>query len=332
MKGGWVMNSFIKGAEMFLMLGLILASFVFSPLPASGQVYPNKPITVYCGYAPGATTDLTTRALAAGAEKILGVPFIVENKPGAGATVAPALLARQKPDGYTIQGGTSGALVSRPHLLKLGYDPLKDFTYLVQFSRYIGGLCVNGDSPLKSIDEFIAYAKVHPGLSYGSSGTYTQQQIAVELLAKCKGLTFKHVSTKGGAEFNTLLLGRHTDFVAGSGSHIPYVKQGVFRMLLVFNQDERDPNYPDIPTLKELGCGDVPANSYIFIGPKGMPPAISQKLVDTFKKVIEGPDFRKLLANNNLPYDFKDQAQLEKIIPAQYEWYKNYFKEAGVLK
>jgi tripartite-type tricarboxylate transporter receptor subunit TctC len=327
-----MMGSIAKRFGIFFVAGLIGTLLISFPATAIGQVYPDKPITVYCGFASGATTDLTTRALASGAEKLLGVPLVVENKPGAGATVAPALLASKKPDGYTIQVGTSGALVNRPHLLKLGYDPLKDFTYLVQYSRYIGGLCVNGDSPLKTIDEFIAYAKKHPGLSYGSSGTYTQQQLAVELLAKCKGLTFKHVPTKGGAEFNTLLLGRHTDFVAGSGSHIPFVKQGLFRMLLVYNQDKRDPTYPDIPTLKELGCRDVPPHSYIVLGPKGMPAAISKKLVETFKKVIEGPDFQKLLADNNLPYDFKDQAQLGKDIPAEYEWYKNYFKETGAIK
>jgi len=312
--------------------GLIFAFLISFPVAAPGQAYPNKPITVYCGFAPGATTDLTTRALAAGMEKHLGVPVIVENKPGAGATVAPALLAKQKPDGYTLTVTTSGALIKLPHLYKLGYDPLKDFTYLVYYSRYIGGLCVNGDSPFKTIHEFIAYAKEHPGLSYGSSGTYTQQQMSVEFLAKCKGLTFKHVSTKGGQEFNTLLLGRHTDFVAGSGSHIPYVKQGVFRMLLVFNQDERDPNYPDIPTLKELGCEDCAPGYYVVLGPKGMPPAISKMLVDTFKKVTEGPDFQKVLANHNVPYDFKGQAKLEKDIPAQYEWWKNYFRETGALK
>jgi tripartite-type tricarboxylate transporter receptor subunit TctC len=326
------MKLFKKGIEVSLVFFLISVIFPFSPLFASDQNYPDKPITVYCGFAPGATTDLTTRALAAGAEKLLGVPLVVENKPGSGATVAPALLVGKKPDGYTIQVGTSGALISRPHLLKLGYDPLKDFTYLVQYSRYIGGLCVNSDSPLKTIDEFIADAKKHPGLSYGSAGTYTQQHLAVELLAKCKGLTFKHIPTKGGAEFNTLLIGRHTDFVAGSGSHIPFVKQGLFRMLLVYNQDQRDPDYPDIPTLKELGCPDVPPNSYIVLGPKGMPADISKKLIETFKKVIEGPDFQKLLASHNLPYDFKDRAQLEKDIPAQFEWYKNYFKEIGAIK
>jgi tripartite-type tricarboxylate transporter receptor subunit TctC len=327
-----MMRTCIPGAGKLFLVGLISVLCISPTPPATGETYPDKPITVYCGFQPGATTDLTARALASGAEKILGVPVVVENKPGGGATVAPALLAAKKPDGYTLSVIPSGALVVRPHLLKLGYDPLKDFTYLVQYSRYIGGLCVNGDSPLKTIDQFISYAKDHPGLSYGSSGTYTQQQLAVELLAKCKGLTFKHVSTKGGAEFNTLLLGKHTDFVAGSGSHIPFVKQGVFRMLLVYNADIRDPSYPDIPTLKELGCSDVPAGYYMVIGPKGMPNSISKKLVDTFRKVTEGPDFQSLLANNNLPYDFKDQAQLEKEMPAHYQWFKDYFKEVGAIK
>ena len=169
-------------------------------------------------------------------------------------------------------------------------------------------------------------------MKWTTSPFTTQQQMSVEFLAKCKGLKFKHVSTKGGQEFNTLLLGRHTDFVAGSGSHIPYLKQGVFRMLLVFNQDERDPNYPDIPTLKELGCEDCAPGYYLVLGPKGMPPGISKKLVETFRKVTEGSDFQKLLANHNVPYDFKSQELLEKDIPAQYEWWKNYFKETGVIK
>ena len=103
-------------------------------------------------------------------------------------------------------------------------------------------------------------------------------------------------------------------------------------MLLVYHQDERDPDYPDVPTLKELGCQDSPPINYVVIGPKGMPPAISKKLVETFKKVTEGPNFQKLLASHNLPYDFKGQAQLEKDIPAQYEYFKNYFKEMGVIK
>ncbi len=213
--------------------------------------------------------------------------------------------------------------------MSISYDPLKDFTLINQFSRYIGGLCVMNDSPLKNIQDFIAYAKSHPGLSYGSSGVYTQQHLAVELLGMCKGLTFKHVPYKSGAEANTSLIGGHTDFSAGSGQHIIYLKQGVFRMLLVYNAEKRDPRYPDVPTLKELGCDDAPALGYITVGPKGLPDDVFKKLRDAFKKVAASPEFQKTLDNVDLPYDYLEGAELEKSLLTQYEWYKDFPEENG---
>jgi tripartite-type tricarboxylate transporter receptor subunit TctC len=322
-----------KCAPVWLsVIGFMLAALLSFAAPASAQKYPDRTITIYCGYAAGATTDLTARALADGAEKLLGTAVVVESKPGGGATVAAGLVASKKPDGYTLGVISTAALTMRPHVLKLSYNPLKDFTVITQYSRYIGGLCVLSESPLKTIDQFIAYAKANPGLSYGSSGMFTQQQLAVEALAQCKGLKFKHVPTKGGAEANTALLGKHTDFVAGAGQHVAYLKQGVFRMLVVYNAEKRDPNCPDIPILKDLGCEDVPANGYIVVGPKGMPEAISAKLGEVFKKVVEAPPFQKLLENYDLPFDYKDQKQLAKDIPAEFEWYKGYVQRTGMKK
>jgi hypothetical protein len=176
---------------------LSLSSLVFSPSPATGEDFPTKPITVYCGFVAGATTDLTTRGLAAGAEKLLGVPVMVENKPGGSATVCAALIGRKKPDGYTLAVVDSGAISTTPLQLNVAYNPKKDFTLIMQYSRYVAGLCVLSESPLKTIDEFIAYAKAHPGLTYGSSGLYTQQQTGIELFALCKGLKFKQCLTGG---------------------------------------------------------------------------------------------------------------------------------------
>jgi len=156
--------------------------------------------------------------------------------------------------------------------------------------------------------------------------------LATELFRECRGLTFKHVPTKGGAEANTALLGKHTDFVAGAGQHIAYLKQGLFRMLVVYNTDQRDPHFPNVPTLKEIGCPDAPALGYIVVGPKGIPEAISSKLGETFKKVVEGAAFQKVLANFDLPYDYKDRAQMEKEVPAEYEWFKTFLKKMGVKK
>jgi len=316
----------------FLPLLVALLSFLLFPIPGFSQEYPTKPITIYCGFAAGATTDLTARGLASGLEKVLGSAVVVENKAGGGATVAAGLVASKKPDGYTLGVVSTGVITVRPHLLKLAYDPLKDFTLISQYSLYIGAVTVLKDSPYKDIAEFIAYAKANPGLSYASPGMYTQQHLATELFRQCKGLDFKHVPTKGGAEANTQLLGKHVNFVAGAGQHIQYVKQGVFRMLAVFNTDKRDPNYPDVPTIKEMGCQDAPALGYIVVGPKGMPDAIYKKLSGAIKKVVEGPDFQNLLSHLEIPYAYKDRAQMEKEVLVEYEFYKTFLQKMGAKK
>jgi tripartite-type tricarboxylate transporter receptor subunit TctC len=328
-KGGSTMRSLVRRLAMFFVAVLTCISLISLPATAIEAAYPDKPITLYIGYAAGATTDISARALAAQAEKLLGVPIVVENRAGGSSTVAAGLLTKKKPDGYTLAVISSGALITTPHILKLPYDSLKDFTYVYQYSRWVGGLCVKSDSPIKTIDDFISYAKAHPGLSYSASGKNTQQHLAVESFARCKGLTFRHVPVAGGAEGVTLFLGGHTDFIGGSGSHLPYVQRGLWRMLVVYNTDARDPKNPDVPMLKEIGCRDVPASTIIIAGPKGMPADISNKLAETFKKVTEGPEFQKMLDDISLPYDVKDRATLEKDIPVLYEWWRNYYKEIG---
>jgi tripartite-type tricarboxylate transporter receptor subunit TctC len=327
------MRSSKIGFERFVPFAVLLAFLVSFPQWASGQTYPDKPITLYCGYEAGATTDLTTRALAKGAEKLLGVPVVVENKAGGASSVCAALVASKKPDGYTLGVIDSfGSLTARPHLLPPPYRPLEDFTFIMEYGRYIGGICVLSESPIKTIEEFISYAKAHPGLSYGSAGMLSRGHIAVEIFAQCKGLTFKHVPFKGGAPANTALLGKHTDFVAGVGQHVQYVKQGVFRMLMVFSAEQRDPFFPNIPMAKDLGCEDVPPNLYVMVGPKGIPEAIYKKLNEAFHKVSDGPEFRELMKNLDLPYEYKDRQQLEKEMAGQYEWYGSFLKKMGVKK
>src|SRR5512135_1002148 len=250
---------------LFSFVLIVALAFSLPPL-AMGQAYPDKPITIYCSYAAGATTDLSTRALAEQVEKMFGVPVVVENKPGGTSTVCAGLVASKKPDGYTLGVISTGALTLMPHMVKPSYNPLKDFTPIMQYSRLLRVLIVFNESPIKTVDDFIAYAKAHPGLSYGSPGMYSQQHLAVELFGQCKGLKLKHVPFKGGAEANTALLGKHLDFVAGAGQHIRYVKQGLFRMLAVYNTKKRNPNFPDIPTLEEIGCLDYPANGMILVG------------------------------------------------------------------
>lgn len=315
-------------SKRFGRCALALACLV--SVSAFAQPFPTKHINVYVGYGPGATTDLSARALADGLEKVLGVPIAVENKPGATAGVAATLVARAKPDGYLIGVVSTGVVTVRPHIFKAQYDPLKDFTLIAQYSRYIGALTVRGDSPIKTVDEFIAYAKSKPGLSYSSSGTHSQQQMGVELFRQCKGLEFTHLPAKGGAEANTLLLGGHVDFTAGSGQHMSFVRQGRLRNLVLLNTNERDPTQPDVPTMKDIGCQDAPALGYLVIGPKDLPDPVFKVLSDAIRKVTSGPDFQKTLANLEIPYDYKDRAQLEKETVEQFYLYKAFLEKMGV--
>ncbi|NWF56469.1 MAG: tripartite tricarboxylate transporter substrate binding protein [Syntrophaceae bacterium] len=303
-------------------------ALLFLACPAFAE-YPDKPITIYCGYGPGASTDASSRALASGLEKMWGVPVVVENKPGGGTTVCAGLVASKKPDGYTLGVISEGALTASPLLQKLAYDPLKDFTFLAQYATYFGAFVVRSDAPWKTLDEFIAHAKANPGMSYTSTGMHTRQQISAELLGRCKGLTFRHVPTKGGADASTMLMGGHADFSTGS-SQIVYVRQGVFRLLLRVNAEKRDPSFPDVPTLKEIGCPDVPSAGLDVVAPRGLPPAISQKLVEGIRKVTLEPPFQKVLVNFDIPYDFLDQEGLAKKIKDQYEWFKDYLAKTGI--
>ena len=309
---------------------LVLTLLAAVSVCALGQTYPNKHINIYVGYGPGATTDLTARALGEGLEKLLGVPIVVENKPGGTAGVAAGLVAKSKPDGYTLGVVDTGVVTTRPHIFKAQYDPLNDFTLVAQYSHYIGAVTVRSDSPFKTVDEFVAYAKAHPGLSYSSSGMYAQQHMGVELFRQCKGLDFTHLPAKGGAEANSLLMGKHVDFVAGSGGHMQHVRQGRFRNLVLINTDERDPNQPDVPTMKDIGCQDAPAAGYLVIAPKGLPEAVYKTISNAVRSVVEGPSFQKTLVNLEIPYDYKGRDQLEVDLPKHFNIYKGFLEKMGV--
>ena len=315
---------------VIFMAGSIMLLPLF-PSPAFSQDFPTKPITIYRGFEAGATTDLTARALAEEGQKVLGVPVVVENKAGGGSTVAASLVASKKPDGYTLAVVASSALDTRHMMLDVPYDPTKDFTYILAYGNYVGGICVQKDSPFKTLNDLLEHARKNPGaLSYSSSGIGANQQLAVEYLAKQANVKFKHVPYKGGAPACTALIGGHVDFTAGAGIHLNYVKQGIFRMLAVTISDKRDPDFPDIPTLKDLGYQDLPPQEYLLLAPKGLPDPIFKKLESGFRQAVYSPEFKKSLKNLSVPFSFKERRQLEAEFPKVYEFYAHLLKEIGI--
>jgi tripartite-type tricarboxylate transporter receptor subunit TctC len=318
---------------MYFLIGLLISLQIFSTLPVSGQTYPNKPITLYCGYDAGGIADLSARGLAEGVSKILGVPVVVENKPGGAATVCCSLVASKKPDGYTLGQSSEGAITVRTHILKLPYT-LEDFTPLCAYCGESPALCVLNESPIKTIEEFIAYAKEHPGLFYSTSGMYSTSNISAEMFAKCKGLKFNHVPSKGGSEANLMLMRKNVDFMMGGGSQMTYVRQGLFRPLLMVmgGTNKRHPQYPDVPVMGDIGCSNVPSERRMIFGPRGIPEAIVKKLSAAFRKASEEPKFQKLLKDWDSEYVYEEGKKFENELRSMNKWYGDYFKSIGLKK
>jgi tripartite-type tricarboxylate transporter receptor subunit TctC len=275
-----------------------LAAAAFSVLTlaagnAAADGYPSRPITLICPWPAGGSTDTHLRKLAELASRHLGQPVIVENKPGAGGMLGPAGMARNAaPDGYTISQLTIN-VVRQPHLQKVDWDPFKDFTYIIGVSGYTFGVVVKSDSPFKTLDDVVAYAKANPGkLSYGSTGIGTSPHLLMEDLASKAGVEFLHVPFKGNADSTQALLGGHVMVQSDSTGWGKFVDAGTFRLLVTFGEQRTRWN---APTAKELGYDVVSYSPYGIAGPKGMDPKIVKILHDAFKKAMDEPEHHKIL-------------------------------------
>ena len=255
---------------------------------AQAQAFPNKPIRLICPWPAGGSSDQVMRSLADSAGKALGGQIIIDNKAGASGMLGPNELVSAKPDGYTLSQLTIG-VVRLPHMQKMLFDPLKDFTYIVSLTGYTFGLVVKADSPIKSIKELVEYAKANPEkFSYGSTGNGTTPHLAMEEFASKAGVKLQHVPFKGSADGLQALLGGHIMAHSDATGWAPQVEAGALRLLATYGS-KRTQRWPNVPTLNDLGYDTVSDSPFGIGGPKGMDPAVVQKLHDAFKKTLEDP-------------------------------------------
>lgn len=257
--------------------------------------YPSGPVTLIVPFPAGSVTDAQMRALAQEAGKRLGQPVVVLNKPGATGTLGPATMAKtSKPDGYTISAIAS-SLTGLPHMQKVAYDPLKDFSYIVSVTGYSFALVVPKNSPIQTLDDYVAAARAQPGrISYASSGIGGGTHLAMSQFSGCSKIELNHITFKGGADATAAFLGGHVDSQA-DGAWGALVDNGQARPLLVLTPN-RVPQYPDVPTLKEK-CPDVSVDAQVIgiAGPAGMPAEVVRKLHDAFKAAMAEPTFEQAL-------------------------------------
>jgi tripartite-type tricarboxylate transporter receptor subunit TctC len=281
---------------------------------AGAQEYPTKPITLIVPWPAGGSTDIVMRAMADSASKVLGQPVVVDNKAGGSGTVGPAtMVAAGKPDGYTI-AQIPITVFRLPLMQQVSWDPAKDFSYIVHLTGYTFGITTSAESPFKTWKDVVDYAKQNPGkVTYATPGAGTSLHIGMEQIATLAGIKLTQVPFKGGAETNAAVLGQHTMLQADSTGWRPLVDAGKLRLLTVWTA-ARSPNFPDVPTLKELGYPMVYDSPFGIAGPKGMDPKIVAKLHDAFKKALEDPAVIATLAKFDMVPNYKNTEDYKKFV------------------
>lgn len=248
---------------------------------AHAQAWPDKPVTLLVPFPPGGSTDTVARAIAPKLQQSLGGNFVVDNKPGAGGTIAAAQAARAPADGSTFFVTSLGPLVIAPHLIKgVPYDALKDFDTITVLVQAPNVLVVPAASPHKSVADVIAFHKAQPGkMTFASSGNGSSDHLTAELFWQQTGTRGSHIPYKGGAPAVQDLLGAQVDAsFQNVNAVVAHVNAGKLRALAVTGE-KRSPVLPSVPTLSEAGVKNVDVYSWqAIVGPKNLPPAVRTKM------------------------------------------------------
>lgn len=277
------------------------AAIAFAAATALAGTFPEKPVTIYVGFAAGGGTDLSARSVAALARPYLGQPVVVVNMPGASGTLAARKVAQSRPDGYTLLMAGGSETVSVGNFKPLPYHPIDDFVPVIRMTRERIVFIVKAEAPWKSVADFVENARAHPGkFKYASSGHGGIFHATMLAFCRRTGIRLTHVPYKGGAESMAALLGGHIDLALASPMDVtPLMKAGTVRCLAITSL-ERTSLLPDVPTLKELGYDLYIENQKGLVAPAGTPPERVQILHDALKKLFDDPEFIRLTDNQRL--------------------------------
>ncbi len=267
-----------------------LAAAAFGPAfgmaaAQSAERYPQRPITLWVPWPAGGATDGTLRVLAELASRHLGQKIIIENRSGAGGTLAMPVLQMAAPDGYTIAQLPQPALRA-PWTQKVQWDPIRDTTPIIQLTGVTFGMLVRPEHSIRSLEDAFAHARARPGqLTVSTNGVGTTPHLVMDDLMARRGLSYIHVPYKGTSEQMIALASGQVDMGINSSGFAPFVDSGRLRLLAIFSE-HRSPRWPQVPTLSELGFPIVANSPYGLVGPRGLPPHVVQVLHDAFKAAL----------------------------------------------
>jgi tripartite-type tricarboxylate transporter receptor subunit TctC len=274
--------------------------------PAVAQAdYPNRPVVLIVPYGAGGVSDVVARALALSMGKQLGQSIIIENKPGAGASMGVMDMKNAKPDGYRLTLSPVG-IFRQPHIQKVAYDPIADLSYVAAYMSYDFLLAVAQDSPFKSLKDIIDQSKKQPGsVDYGTPGKFSGNHVLMALLEKKAGVQFTHVPYKGDAEAVNALIAGHTKTGVFGNTVLPHMQSGKLRALAIASET-RPPAFANVPTFREQGYDVVTPSPLGIAGPRGLPPEIVRKLEVAVKVAMDDPAFQQAAANYGVRLEYRN--------------------------
>lgn len=321
-------RSTIAGISFAVVAGV--AAFTAAPGVAHAA-YPEKPITLVVPFPAGSGTDSVGRIFAEELSKELGQPIVVENKPGANATIAANYVARSKPDGYTLFVTTNTSHSAAPWLMKnVSYDPVKDFTPIARGGNLPFILVTNPDRPYKTVKELIEYARANPGDVTYATGNSTGI-VAGGRLAVATQTEMLHVPYKGTPQALTDLVAGEVDFMfTDLTSGTPFVNSGRLHAMAV-STAERSALLPDLPSMQEAGVADFDITSWNgYFGPAGMDPEIVKTLNTAINKVVNNPETRARLAELGFDAFSGTPEEFAEFVAEQYELWGKWIREANL--
>jgi tripartite-type tricarboxylate transporter receptor subunit TctC len=301
------------------------------PVQAQAQDYPTRPVKVVVPFSPGGAVDGPMRLLAQELSKRMGQQVVVENKPGAGATIGTEVVARAAPDGYTLLLASQTNAISASLYKNLTYDPIEDFAPISLIGREPGVLVVNPSLPVKTFQEFVAYVKARPGqVDYASSGNGSGQHLFAALLASMTGLKMNHIPYRGSGQATTDLLGGQVAVsIPGTAGMVGHIKAGKLRPLAVTGA-RRSPQLPDVPTLQESGVPGYEA--YVWMGllaPKGTPAPIIDRLHREVMQALATSEVKAYMATAGIEIVGSTPAEFGTFFRTEKELWAKVVRETG---
>jgi tripartite-type tricarboxylate transporter receptor subunit TctC len=312
-------------------LRAIALAFLIGGTAAAADDYPSRTATIVVPFVPGGTTDTLARVLAQGLEQRWGKPFVVENKPGAGALTGAVAVARAAPDGYTMMVSPSSAMAANVTLYKsLPYDPVKDFVPLALLVHTPFVLCVNPDLPVKSVADLVALAK-QKTLTYASTGIGTPHQLFAELFKSTTGIEMTHVPYRGSAPaLNDVVAGHVQVIFVDVAPAIGMITEGKLRALGV-TSGQRVAAIENVPPLKDSVDGFDTASWQMAIAPSGTPPDIVDLLHAEMKKIMARAEVKDMAVKTGmLPIDSPSVPEMQTFIKAEIAKWAMVVQKAGI--